>query len=126
MNLADVKAFVAVAETGSLHRAALRLGLTQPAITRRLQNFEALMGVAALLDRRAKPRALTAAGRTALEYCRRALKAAELEASASATGEPADELRIGIAHSQAEVVLAAPIDGLRRRFPALRLNVAAD
>ena len=31
MNLQDIEAFVAVAETGSVSRAALRLNLTQPA-----------------------------------------------------------------------------------------------
>jgi len=40
MNLQDIEAFVAVAETGSVNRAAARLNLTQPATTRRIQNFE--------------------------------------------------------------------------------------
>ena len=60
MNLPDLKAFVALAETGSINRAALRLGLTQPATTRRIQNFEASMAGTALLSAPAK--ADTAAG----------------------------------------------------------------
>jgi len=64
MNLADLKAFVALAETGSISRAALRLGLTQPATTRRVQNFEASMGATALLDRSTKPATLTPADRS--------------------------------------------------------------
>src|SRR3954466_10916709 len=44
MNLQDIEAFVAVAEAGSVNRAALRLNLTQPATTRRVQNFEAAIG----------------------------------------------------------------------------------
>src|SRR5215510_5378973 len=115
MNLADLKAFVAVAETGSINRAALRLGLTQPAATRRVQNFEAAIG-AALLDRSSKPPALTAAGRQVLEHCRRVLKAVtELEANAAEQGEPAGELRIGLSPGLAEVVLTSPLDDLRRR-----------
>jgi DNA-binding MarR family transcriptional regulator len=95
MNLADLKAFVAVAETGSVNRAALRLNLTQPAITRRVQNFEAALGGKALLDRSSKPPTLTPAGRQVLEYCRRVLAAVgELERTTLETGEPAGELRI--------------------------------
>ena len=50
MNLGDLRAFVAVAETGSVNRAAAKLNLTQPAVTRRVQSFEATIGVS-LLDR---------------------------------------------------------------------------
>ena len=45
MNLGDLKAFVAVAEAGSVNRAAARLNLTQPAVSRRVQNLEAAIGV---------------------------------------------------------------------------------
>lgn len=125
MNLADLEAFVAVAETGSINRAALRLRLTQPATTRRVQNFEAAMGGVALLDRSSKPPVLTPAGRQALEYCRRVLTAVgELQASTTKAGAPAGELRIGMAHGLAEVVITSPLDDLRRRFPNLRLRVS--
>jgi DNA-binding transcriptional LysR family regulator len=98
MNLFDIEAFVAVVETGSVNRAALRLNLTQPAVTRRIQSFEATVGGAALLDRRAKPPVLTPAGRRVLEGCRQVLKAVtELRATAS-SGEPSGELRLGIAY----------------------------
>ncbi|HEV7368033.1 LysR family transcriptional regulator [Arenibaculum sp.] len=126
MNLHDIKAFVAVAETGSVNRAALRLNLTQPAMTRRLQNFEAAVGLT-LLDRSTKPPALTPAGRQVLEHCRRILKTVvDLEAYISSVGEPAGDLRIGIAHGLAEVVLTSPIDDLRRRFPRLTLQISSN
>jgi DNA-binding transcriptional LysR family regulator len=51
MNLQDIEAFVAVAETGSVNRAAIRLNLTQPATTRRIQNFEAAIGDTPLFNR---------------------------------------------------------------------------
>lgn len=127
MTLADLEAFVAVAEAGSVNRAALRLGLTQPATTRRLQNFEAAMGGAVLLDRSSKPAVLTPAGRQALDHCRRVLAAlGALRSSLAETAQPAGDLRIGIAHGLAEMVTSAPLDDLRRRFPALRLSVRCD
>jgi DNA-binding transcriptional LysR family regulator len=127
MNLKDIEAFIALAEAGSINRAALHLNLTQPATTRRVQNFEAAIGGAALLDRSVKPPILTPAGSQVLEHCRRVLKAvAELGASASAAGQPTGDLRIGIAHGLGEVVLGSPLEDLRRRFPSVRLRVSSN
>jgi DNA-binding transcriptional LysR family regulator len=127
MNLANLKAFVALAETGSINRAALRLGLTQPATTRRIQNFEASMNGAVLLDRRVKPPVLTPDGRQVLAYCHRVLKAvAELEACSSSGAEPVGELRVGISPGLAETVLTTPLDSLRSRFPGLKLRVTSE
>jgi DNA-binding transcriptional LysR family regulator len=78
MNLQDIEAFVAVAETGSVNRAAARLNLTQPATTRRIQHFEAAIGDAPLFNRTLKPAALTALGGHVLEHCRRVLRVAPL------------------------------------------------
>jgi DNA-binding transcriptional LysR family regulator len=126
MNLHDVQAFVAIAESGSINRASHRLNITQPAVTRRLQGFEAALGGAALLDRSVKPPTLTPLGREVLEGCRKVLKAvAELKAS-STPGEPAGQLSIGVAHGLAEIALSSPLDDLRQRFPALRLRVIAN
>ncbi len=127
MNLPDLKAFVALAESGSINRAALRLGLTQPATTRRIQNFEASMAGTTLLDRRVKPPVLTPAGRQVLAYCHRVLKAiAELEACVANGAEPAGELRIGISPGLAEHVLSAPLDDLRNRYRDIQLRVVSE
>ncbi|OXH82922.1 LysR family transcriptional regulator, partial [Burkholderia multivorans] len=54
MNTRDLQAFVAVVDSGSMVAAATRLHLTQPGLTRRVQNLETLLGVP-LLDRQSKP-----------------------------------------------------------------------
>src|SRR5258708_6685444 len=127
MNLAYLRAFVALAETGSINRASLRLGLTQPATTRRIQNFEALMSGTSLLDRRVKPAVLTPEGRQVLAYCQRVLKAvAELEAYGASQTDPTGEFRIGLSPGLAETVLSAPLDGLRGQFPGLHLRVTSE
>jgi DNA-binding transcriptional LysR family regulator len=127
MTLNEIEAFVAVAETGSVNRAAQRLHLTQPAMSRRLQKFEAALGVATLLDRSTKPPVLTPTGRKVLVHCRLVLRAmVELKASSSKANEPAGDLRIGVAHGLGDVVLGAPLDDLVQRFPGVRLQVSAN
>jgi DNA-binding transcriptional LysR family regulator len=125
MNLQDIKAFVAVAETGSVNRAATRLNLTQPATTRRIQNFETVMGDTPLFNRTVKPAQLTAFGLHVLDRCRQVLSAvAELEACSSKAADPVGSLRIGVAHGLGEMVLTTPFDVLRKTFQRLRLQVS--
>lgn len=127
MNIQDIEAFVAVAETGSMSRAAIRLSLTQPATTRRIQNFEASLGGTDLFNRSVKPATLTVAGQHALERCRQVLTAmAELEACATNAGTPAGNLKAGVAHGLGEMVLTTPLDLLRRAFPDITLQISSD
>ena len=72
MNLRDLEAYVAVVETGSIIGASARLNLTQPGVTRRIQNLEDGLG-AVLLDRQSKPLRPTNAGREAYEQGLRVL-----------------------------------------------------
>ena len=76
MNTHDLLAFVAVVETGSIVAASARLNLTQPGVTRRIQNLEQMLG-AQLLDRLSKPLKPTAAGYEAYEQGRRLLRMLE-------------------------------------------------
>ena len=123
MNMNELRAFIAVAETGSVSRAASRLHLTQPALTRRIQNLEAHLRTS-LLDRSTKPPTLTATGRRVLDNGRRVLRAlAELEASCRPDGEASGPLRLGVAHGLAESVLVEPLDSVRLVFPKLDLFV---
>uniref|UniRef100_UPI000AE7BF93 helix-turn-helix domain-containing protein n=1 Tax=Mycobacterium sp. UM_3 TaxID=1638774 RepID=UPI000AE7BF93 len=59
--LASFEVFLAIAETGSLGRAARELGLTQQAISRRLASMEAQIGVT-LAVRTTRGSQLTPAG----------------------------------------------------------------
>lgn len=73
--LNDIRAFIAVVESGSFSEAARRLGLSQPAVSQRVRNFENSCGLR-LLDRRAGPE-LTAAGREIFHRARLVLARAE-------------------------------------------------
>lgn len=65
-----LEAFVAIAEHGRFHKAADALHITQTALTRRLQNFEDLLGVK-LIERTTRALALTQVGREFLPRARR-------------------------------------------------------
>lgn len=127
MNIQDIEAFVAVAETGSVSRAAARLNLTQPATTRRIQSFEVAVGEGLLFNRTVKPATLTTLGNHVLEHSRRVLAAvAELEACTTSAVDPAGDLKVGIAHGLGEMVLTAPFEALRRKFPRIRLQISSN
>src|SRR6476469_8045905 len=70
MDLKSIKFFVAVADSGSITRAAQQLGLVQPALTRQINKLEQEFGVR-LFTRQPRGVQLTAAGRDFLEHCRR-------------------------------------------------------
>ncbi|MFT5896009.1 MAG: DNA-binding transcriptional LysR family regulator [bacterium] len=72
MDLPSLKAFVVVAEAGSFSRAAERLFMTQPAISKRIAGLEADLGTA-LFDRLGRTIQLTEAGEKFLISARRIL-----------------------------------------------------
>jgi DNA-binding transcriptional LysR family regulator len=125
MNIHDLEAFVAVVETGSIVGASARLNLTQPGVTRRVQNLEERLG-AALLDRQSKPLRPTSAGREAYEHSRRVLRSLDdLKAGVSPQGDVQGEFRLGIMPYLSEAALAHPLDELRSTFPKLTLRVTS-
>jgi DNA-binding transcriptional LysR family regulator len=125
MNIHDIEAFVAVVETGSIVGASVRLNLTQPGVTRRIQNLEEGLD-SALLDRQSKPLKPTSAGREAYELGRRVLRSLEdMKAGVSPEGEVSGEFRLGIMPYLSNAALAAPLDRLRGEFPQLTLRITS-
>lgn len=125
MNIHDLEAFVAVVETGSIVAASARINLTQPGITRRIQNLEDSLGIA-LLDRQSKPLKPTAAGREAYEHGRRVLRSLDdLKTGVSPGGPIGGEFRLGIMPYLSEAALSAPLDALRSQFPQLTLRIVS-
>lgn len=125
MNTKDLEAFVAVVDRGSMVRAAEKLHLTQPALTRRVQNLESMLGVE-LLDRLSKPLKPSAAGHEVCALARTVLRAVDdLVSVASPDSDPSGELRIGMPPFLAEAALETPVDLLRSVYPRLTLRVTA-
>src|SRR6185436_176307 len=72
MDFKQLRAFLTVAETGNVTRAAEVLSLVQPAVSRQLQLLEDDLG-APLFDRARHGMVLTEAGRALVTYVQRAM-----------------------------------------------------
>jgi DNA-binding transcriptional LysR family regulator len=88
MDLRHVRTFVTVAEVGTVSRAAERLHVAQPALSRQIANLEDELGLR-LFDRVARRLLLTSEGEQLLNDCRGLLNYAR------AVGEQAQVLRRG-------------------------------
>jgi DNA-binding transcriptional LysR family regulator len=69
MDLKRLRYFVAVADAGGFTRAAQQLNMSQPPLSRRIHELETELGVR-LIDREARPMALTQPGKFLLEQAR--------------------------------------------------------
>jgi DNA-binding transcriptional LysR family regulator len=99
MNIQNLSAFIAVSETGSFSKAASRLFVTQPAVSKRISALESELNVK-LFDRIGKSVQLTEAGDALVPSCLRIL--AELEESRriinNLSGHIGGQLKIGTSH----------------------------
>ena len=105
VELRHLRYFVAAAEELSLVRAARRLRVAQPALSKQIRNLETEVGVQ-LLERRARGVRLTAAGEAFLLEARRALECASraVTRARAADDRCASQLTIG----RAPFVVYAP------------------
>jgi len=125
MNIEDMRALVAVIEEGSLASAALRLGLTQPAVTRRLQNLEEQLDTQ-LLDRDQKPARPTRAGRRAYKACLQVLRATDdLKGTVDGSIGP-ESIRLGISLGISDAVVKPVFRALKKLNPAMTIDVITD
>ncbi|MEQ3552891.1 LysR substrate-binding domain-containing protein [Pseudonocardia nematodicida] len=116
--LAQLEGFVAVAEELHYGRAAERLSLTQPPLSRRIQLLEQSLGVA-LFDRVGRGVVLTAAGRRFLTDARRLLELAESAVHAARRAGSGEEgtLVLGFTAATAYSSLDDVLAGFREAAP---------
>ncbi len=122
----DIRLFLAVAEHGSLTRAARALELGQPTVTRRLADLEYRLG-APLFRRSSEGATLTDAGARLLEPARQmATWAGEVGRMAQVGhGGPSGRVRVTTTPSLAVDVLAPLAGRLAAEGSGLRLEVSA-
>ena len=124
MDIAALQAFLAVAETNSFSRAAERIFLTQPAISKRIAALEQEIG-ARLFDRVGRKIHLTPAGEALLLRTRAVLS--ELEDIkrdiTNLSGTIAGELSVATSHHIGLHRLPGPLKRFHETYTNVRLNL---
>jgi DNA-binding transcriptional LysR family regulator len=120
----QIKAFLAIVETGSLGRAAASLHLTQPALSRIVKRLETQLQ-AQLFERHSTGMELTSFGHALLPYATHlsnetALAIEELNAM---RGLSRGTIRIGAVASAAIMLLPAALNAVLTRWPSLQVQV---
>ena len=125
--LADLTAFLAVAEARSFTRAAARLGSSQSALSHTVRRLEARLGLR-LLTRTTRSVAPTEAGERLLETLGPALD--EIDAKLSALSElrekPAGLVRITTNLHAAESILWPALERLLPDYPDVQVELSID
>jgi DNA-binding transcriptional LysR family regulator len=118
-----LRTLVAVVDLRSFTKAAVSLGLTQPAVSAQIKRLQFLLG-GDLLDRSVQGISLTAHGEVVLSYARRLLSINDQIVHLGGAA-PRTELmiRIGSSSDYAASVLPGALAQFRERWPEVRFSV---
>jgi DNA-binding transcriptional LysR family regulator len=126
-DLADLRAFVAVAELNSFRAAAESIHLSQPALSRRVEKLEAALGIR-LFDRTTRSVSLTAVGRDFSKKARALLD--DLEDSLLSMREVASsqvgEVVIACIPSAVYYFLPQVLKEYHAQYPRIRVRILDD
>jgi DNA-binding transcriptional LysR family regulator len=124
--LTQLELFVAVAECGSIGRAAHTLGMSNAAASRVLSSLETRLG-ARLVERNTRRLYLTEEGKSFLPRARALLgDLADAEAALTETVlDPSGTLRVSASLSFAMQHIAPHIPDYARRYPKVRIHIEA-
>ncbi len=125
MDIRQLRYFIAIAEQGSLSRAAGQLNVAQPALSLHVRNMEDDLGVR-LLHRSPKGVAPTEAGMILLHNARIILGqlAATEEEIRGHEKDPSGEVRLGLPGTVSEVLSVPLITATHLRYPKIKLRIA--
>jgi DNA-binding transcriptional LysR family regulator len=124
MELRHFRYFVAAAEAENVSRAATRLHVSQPALSRQIRDLEEELGFT-LFERSAKSVRLTEAGKVFLTEVRGVLQRADeavTAARAIATGGRT-ELQVGYAPSPTVRIMPPTLRAFQAKFPKVRVRL---
>ena len=122
MELRHLRYFVTVADEGSITKAAARLNVSQPPLSRQIRDLESELG-APLFDRGAKQIVLTAAGKLFLKDARAVLARVEdaVRRVSALPTESAGELRVGYSPTPTTELLPKVLKLFRKTHPKVRV-----
>jgi DNA-binding transcriptional LysR family regulator len=124
MELRHFRYFVAVAEAENVSRAALKLHVSQPGLSRQIRDLEDEIGFS-LFERGAKSLRLTEAGKTFLTEAHAVLQHADeaVKKARAVSGGTTGEINIGYAPSLTVQILPAALRAFQGKFPGVRVTL---
>src|SRR4051812_9204291 len=124
MELRHLRYFVAVAEMENVTRAALKLHVSQPALSKQIRDLEEELGFS-LLERSAKSVRLTAAGQVFLVEARQVLKRADeaVQGARAVADGSGLELHVGYATSPTVRLLPPTLRAFQAEMPKVRVRL---
>src|SRR6201994_4581163 len=122
MNFADLQVFMSVVEEGGVIRAASKLHRVPSAVTTRIKQLEASMGVA-LFHRDRQRLHLSAAGELLLDYAERLIQLSDEARNIVSNGKPRGLLKLGALESTTASRLPRILADFHRRYPEVRLEL---
>ena len=124
MDLRRLRAFVTVAERGSVSKAALRLHISQPGLSRQLQELQQELGLR-LFDRVGRRLVLTAEGEQLLGGCRNLLGHASSLSEQAQLLKRGDTGSLSVAASpiQIETALSTFLPRYAERYPNVQVKL---
>ena len=122
MELRHFRYFVAVAEEENVSRAALKLHVSQPGLSRQIRDLEDEIGFQ-LFERSAKSLRLTEAGKIFLVEARAVLLHADdaVKKARAVSGGTSGEINVGYAPSLTVQILPAALREFQEKFPNVRV-----
>src|ERR1019366_480908 len=122
MELRHFRYFVAVAEEENVSRAALKLHVSQPGLSRQIRDLEDEMGFQ-LFERSAKSLRLTEAGKIFLNEARAVLLHADdaVKKARAVSGGTTGEINVGYAPSLTVQILPSALRAFQEQFPNVRV-----
>jgi DNA-binding transcriptional LysR family regulator len=124
MELRHLRYFVAVAEAENVSRAALKLHVSQPGVSRQIRDLEDEIGFQ-LFARGAKSVKLTEAGKTFLAEARAVLQRADdaVKTARAVAGQTGGELHVGYAPSPTARLLPQALRAFQAALPGARVKL---
>ena len=124
MDISNLSAFIAVAETGSFTEASAQLFLTQPAVSKRVASLETELDMQ-LFDRIGRKVTLTEAGHALLVRARNIIQQVEdsKRAIQNLSGRIAGKLSIGTSHHIGLHRLPPVLREFTHRYPDVELDL---
>ena len=123
MDVRQLRYFLAIAEEGSISRAAERLGVAQPSLSQHIKNLEEDLGVE-LLVRSARGVSTTESGAVLVAHARGILRAVELarEDVRHLSTEPRGVVAVGLPSSVSMVLTVPLAETVRVDLPHVTLR----